>query len=129
MAGLDTTGFDIKRFEDIQADLIASLEAELGPIDTSADSVGGVLVGTISKSLADLWELSESVYNAFYPASASGVSLDNVCDLSGIQRLAATKSTGDVQVKGDVGTVLAVGRVVSTAETGNRFTNDSALTI
>lgn len=129
MAGITTTGFEAKTLDTIRTELIQAIEAEIGQIDASADSAAGVIIGAVSKGHADLWEGLQAVYNSFYPSSASGVSLDNVADLSGIQRLAATKTTGNVQVKGDIGTVLSAGRVVSAELTGNRFTNDNPLTI
>ena len=129
MAGIESTGFVTKNLDTLRTELINQIESELGAIDSSADSVTGVYVGAVAKGLTDLWELMQAVYNAFYPNSASGVSLDNVVSLNGIARLAATRSTGDVQVKGDAGTVLSAGRVVSAAVSGARFTNENPLTI
>lgn len=127
--GITDTGFVLKRLEDIKTELEAEYQANYGPIDINADSVLGVIIGVESKALADLWEGLQAVYNSLYPASASGVSLDNVSDLTGLARLSATKSEGVIQATGDNGTVLPVARVVSVTGTEDKFETTNAVTI
>lgn len=119
--GITPQGFNLKRLEDIRLELIEQLQAELGSIDTSPESVLGVLVGIIAKGLADLWEGQESTYNSLYPSTADGISLDNVADFTGVRRLAATKTTGIIQCFGDIGTPISAGLVVSIENVGDRF--------
>lgn len=120
--GITPEGFVRKRLEDIRLELISQFEAEFGAIDVSAGSVFGVFIGIMAKEFADEWELLEAVYYSLYPSSADGTSLDNVGDLTGIQRLAATQTIGVVQAYGDLGTPLTIGNVISIINTGDRFT-------
>ncbi len=116
MTGLATTGFSLKRLEDIKADYETALQDILGPIDTDPDSNFGQIIGVLSRSDANLWEQLEAVYNSQYRNSASGISLDGVGQLTGANRLEPLKSTVTAQVTGDQGTLLSTGKVVSTAE-------------
>lgn len=119
--GITPQGFNRKRLEDIRLELIEQYEAEFGAIDTSAESVFGVIIGVQAKALADLWEGQESTYNSLYPSTADGVSLDNVADLTGVKRLGATQTIGTIQCFGDLGTPISIGRVVSIEQTEDRF--------
>ncbi len=120
--GITPQGFNRKRLEDIRLELIEQYEAEFGAIDVSTESVLGVMIGVQAKALADLWEGLESAYNSLYPSTADGISLDNVADFTGVQRLGATQTIGVIQSFGDLGTSISIGRVISIAQTGDRFT-------
>lgn len=128
MSGLETTGFDLKRLEDIKLDYETSLQDIFGPIDIDPDSNFGQLIGVLSRSDANLWELLEAVYGSQYRSSSSGVSLDGVGELIGVIRLQPLKSDVTAQVTGDQGTILNAGRIVSTTE-GIRFISISINTI
>ncbi len=128
MSGLEVTGFDLKRLEEIKLDYETSLQDILGPIDIDPDSNFGQLIGVLSRSDANLWELLEAIYNSQYRSSSSGVSLDGVGELIGVIRLQPLKSTVTAQVTGDQGTPLAVGRIVSTTE-NIRFISTDITTI
>lgn len=120
--GITPEGFKRKRLEDIRLELISQFEAEFGAIDVSAGSVFGVFIGIMAKEFADEWELLEAVYFSLYPSSADGTSLDNVGDLTGVKRLAATQTQGVIQAFGDLGTPLTIGNVISIVNAGDRFT-------
>lgn len=128
--GITPQGFVRKRLEDIRLELISQFESEFGAIDVSPSSVFGVIIGIMAKEFADEWELAEAVYYSLYPASADGISLDNVGDLTGISRLGATQTLGIIQATGIIGTAINIGSVVSTENAGDRFTisNNEAIT-
>jgi uncharacterized phage protein gp47/JayE len=91
--GLDETGLNIKTLADIKSEIEESLRALFGPqINLQPQSNFGQLVGIFSEREALLWELLEDIYNSQYPASASGVSLDNVLDLIALIRLGVSSS-------------------------------------
>ena len=104
--GVNTTGFNLKRFEDIKLEIETTLRESFGEIDTDADSVFGQIIGVFSRALAEIWEQSENIYNSMYPSTAEGISLDNSCSYVGIKRLAATASTAIVHLKATNGTVV-----------------------
>lgn len=130
MAGLDSAGFTPKTLEEIKEDIETSLKASFGPqINLLATSVFGQLVGLLSNLNAEEWEVLEEVYNSQYPDTASGVALDNVCAITGVTRLPATKSTVLLTVDLDAATTLPAGRVVSVADSpASRFVTTEEVT-
>ncbi len=127
--GLTSLGFRLKRLEDLKTELEGQFKSEFGDINIGNDSVAGKLIGIIAKLEADIWELQNEVYDSQYPNSAQGIGLDNVADLIGIRRLAATKSLVTASVFGIEGTVLPSGRIIEVTLTGSQFTSLGATTI
>jgi uncharacterized phage protein gp47/JayE len=103
--GLNLEGFNRKRLTDIKASLEADMIEQFGDITVSPDSVFGQVIGVVSKPVDELWQELEAVYYSQY-ASAEGVSLDNVLDLTGSVRLAATRSFVVASLFGDEGTIV-----------------------
>lgn len=127
--GLNNNGFTIKRETDIITELETAFKAAFGEINTNADSVFGQIIGVFSKPLAELWELSEAVYLSQYPASAEGLSLDGVAQLTGILRLGPTKTVVTGVLLGDQGTVVPAGSLASIQDTENIFQSTENKTI
>ncbi len=113
--GLSSAGFSRKRIEDIKLEIEAELKTKFGPyINLLPQSVFGQLVGLYSERESLLWEAMEDVYNSQYPDTAEGASLDNVAALSGIVRLAATKSVVKNQLLfGTAATLVPAGTILS----------------
>jgi hypothetical protein len=127
--GLSTTGFTLKRLQDIKADLEEALRSVFGDIDVSPDSVAGQQIGVLSKPLADLWEQGEVVYNSQFPETADGVALDDAVTLTGITRNPATYSTGVIALKGSEGAVVNANTQYAVEETGSVFSQAQSTTI
>lgn len=121
--GLTPSGFKRKRQEDILNDLRQAVVEELGPVNTNPDSTIGQLLGVISQPISDLWQEAENVYHSQYVASAEEVSLDNVVDLVGVQRLAATKTRVTAILSGNQGVNIPTGTQIRAQESGELFTN------
>jgi len=128
MAGLTTTGLEIKRLSQIREDLrkeataiFSDLVTEDEVLDTSDASTVGRLIGLVTPSEADLWETLQQVYSSFDPNSASGIALDNLVSLSGIVRRGATNSTARLLLVGAFNTTISAGSLVSSSFTNNRF--------
>lgn len=118
---LTVTGYDPKRLEDVISDLNEAMRSEFGQsMNLGADTPEGKLVGIFGAALTDLWERSEAIYQASYPAGASGVSLDRLAELTGINRRDATRSTGTAYLYGTGATVPA-GSLVSVEDVGDQF--------
>lgn len=111
MSGLSLTGFQPKLLADVKTEIENSLLSQLGPsINLVAPGLLAVLVGIIAERESLIWSLAEDVYNSQYPDTASGVSLDNVAAITGINRLAATPTTlTELFLFGTVGTVVPAG--------------------
>lgn len=92
--GLSPTGFKRKRIPEVISSINARIADTLGkPIQTSANSVLGQIVGVFAFEIADEWEQLENAYNAMYPSTAQGTSLSNAAGLAGIQQIEAEYTT------------------------------------
>lgn len=112
--GLTETGFVKKRQPVIKTELETAFRTIFGSeINLLATSVLGQLIGVFSEREALIWELAEELYNAAFPDTATGVSLDNAAALTGATRLAATFSTVTARVVGTLGTYVPTGLVFS----------------
>ena len=122
--GLTEKGFKPKRLADVVAGVNSRIADQLGiQIETGANSVFGQIIGVFSYEIADLWEQAGLVYNAMYPHTASGVSLDNAAALSGITPIAAEKTTVICTCYGTQGTQIPYGAQISSATNSNILFN------
>ena len=116
--GITSTGFKLKRFDDIEQETRDAFINEFGPqINLDGRSPLGQIKGVMDERLYLLWEALQSVYDSQYPASAEGVTLDNVASITGTTRLSATKSFVTARIFGDLGTEIPGGFIASV--TGN----------
>lgn len=129
MAGLSDQGLEIlslvdvinnlkQRAREIYADQVASGDV----VNTDDNSALGRLIGVVSPSAADLWELSQQVYDAFNPNASTGVALDNLVQHSGISRLTPSYTTADCMFSGNNGVLVSAGSVVKAQVSGKEFT-------
>lgn len=130
MAGLTTSGFEIKRLTEIAEEIKENLRSEFGAtITTSSNSVFGRLAGIMAKPIAELWELAQAVYSSQYPNTASGIALDNIMAFTGIVRRAASESTAWVAFNGTRNTVIQIGSIVEHESTLKRFATTEEITL
>ena len=134
MNGVTPYGFVKMRLPEIRQAIAADLKNRLMAagldvnIETRPDSVLGMLIDTFAEREAALWENAEAVYNAMYPQTAAGVSLDRAVSLAGVSRLAAQKAYTRLIFWGAKGTVVPKGAQAS-AENGSLWTTDEAVSI
>lgn len=134
MNGVTPYGFVKMRLPEIRQAIAADLKNRLvaagldGNIETRPDSVLGILIDTFAEREAALWENAEAVYNAMYPQTAVGVSLDRAVSLAGVSRLAAQKAYTRLIFWGAKGTVVPKGAQAS-AENGSLWAMDEAVSI
>jgi hypothetical protein len=134
MNGVTPYGFVKMRLPEIRQAIAADLKNRLmaagldGNIETRPDSVLGMLIDTFAEREAALWENAEAVYNAMYPQTAAGVSLDRAVSLAGVSRLAAQKAYTRLIFWGAKGTVVPKGAQAS-AENGSLWATDEAVSI
>lgn len=115
MAGLSSTGFELKRFEQILADLRTAAEQEFSDVVPAGDAVDtgdnttlGRMIAVVTPSLTDLWQVSQQVYDAFNPATASGIALDNMVALSGISRFGSRETHAQCLFEGSNGSFVGL---------------------
>ncbi len=109
MAGLTSTGFEIKTTEELREELADELKAELGNVNTQADSILGIIIGVVAGRLGSLWELGQSLYRAFDPDTSTGDALDGLAALTGTTRAGASPSTLVAAVDLDADVTLPAG--------------------
>lgn len=97
--GVTDNGFNLKRFEDIKADLQSAYSAAFGDIRLDDESNFGQLINVQGETLALLWEAVQESYFSKYPSSANGVALDWAVELNNIKRLPATGTNVNVGIE------------------------------
>ncbi len=127
MAGLTDQGYEVKRLEEILSDFrkrAAEIFSDVVPpgdtVDTGDNTALGRLIAIASSPAADLWEATQQVYDAFNPATASGIALDNMVAFSGISRFGARATVAQCVFEGNFGGYvgqLAKARSLSTQKT------------
>lgn len=127
--GLTTSGLRIKTLFEILNELEIDLKSSLGEefvMDPENDDFAK-LVSIFAEREALLWELNQAVNDSQIPSEAEGTNLDDVCELTGITRLAATKSQctvadgNPVTCTGTPATPIPVGSIVSVEGTEAKF--------
>ncbi|MEB7886293.1 baseplate J/gp47 family protein [Serratia fonticola] len=75
------------------------------------DSKDGQMLSIFALAMHDANNSAIAVYNSFSPATAQGRALESNVKINGIKKSAASRSTVDVRVTGQVGTIIANGIV------------------
>lgn len=130
MAGLTTAGLTIKRLSDLiteyKDDLVTKVDAGA---NTDDDSSLVKLGGIVLRPVSNVWEAVLQVFDSGDITKATGRSLDNLGQLVGVLRKAATFSTGEVTITGDAGATIPSGTVVRVSTTDARFVTTSDLVL
>jgi len=125
---LTVAGFERPRLTEIKADLDAKVTAVLGPVNTSADSVTGQILGIFAAAMDDVWEAAQDTYDSMYPATAEGTSLDGAVSYVGLERLAAAPTSAIAMCYGTESTYVPAGSIVRSIG-GVQFVSDYDLII
>lgn len=127
--GVVSTGFKQKLVDDVLTEIVSDEKAAFGAgINVLATSVLGQINTIFASKIAELWELGAAVYNSQYPDVATGLSLDNIASITGVARLAATRSTATLSLNLQPGATVPLGSAVSVGLLGARFTTLAAAT-
>lgn len=136
MAGLSSAGFSLKKLTDVISELKANAESEFASlvspgdiVNTSDTAILGRWIKTVAAPIADLWQVAEDVYNAFDINQATGVALDNITMLGGVDRKIASASTVNMVCYGTYGTTIVADSLIKSASTGKVFATDSEITL
>lgn len=113
--GVTDKGFVLKRMDTIMEEIHTDLTEGFG-YDTRPyrPSFLDVIVTTFAGQVADLWETAQDSYYAKYPATATGLNLDNAVQYGGIRRAANRRSAYPLHCSGKDGTVVRENAVVAT---------------
>lgn len=113
--GVTDKGFVLKRLDTIMEEIHEDLTEAYG-FDTrlTKPSFLDTLITTFSYQIADLWETAQNSYYAKYPATATGVNLDNAVQYGGIRRESNKQTSYRLHCTGDDGTTVREDAVVAT---------------
>lgn len=106
---LTEQGFERPRLPEIKADYDQRFTDALGPVNTQPDAVVGQVIGIFSAALDDAYEALQNTYDAMYPATAEGASLDGSVSFVGLERLGATPTTVLAMCYGAESTLVPAG--------------------
>lgn len=113
--GVTDKGFVIKRLDTIMEEIHTGLTEKFG-FDTrlTKPSFLDTLVTTFSYQISELWETAQNDYYSKYPATATGVNLDNSVQYGGIRRAKNKQTTYPLHCTGDDGTYVRENAIVAT---------------
>ena len=112
---LTENGFERPRLPEIKTTYDGLFTDALGPLNTNPDAVIGQIIGIFSAALDDANEALQNTYDAMYPATATGASLDGAVSYVGLSRLAATATIVTAAAYGTEGTVIPAGSAARTS--------------
>jgi uncharacterized phage protein gp47/JayE len=116
MAGLTDDGLEVKTLTEVLSEIESDEKARINEsLDLSSETPLGQVNVIVSDQIDQAWQALAATYAAQFRASATGASLDAIGELTGCERLAATKTTVTAVGYGTAGTVLSAGRVCSIA--------------
>jgi uncharacterized phage protein gp47/JayE len=127
---LESSGYVPRLVDEVLEDIEDYQRANIDPdLDQQAEEPLGQINGLFAAAIADLDAAILAVWRAAYPESAEGESLDAICALHGVTRLAARPSTVVLTLTGTAATLVPAGRVVTSPTTGVSFTTLDDATI
>jgi uncharacterized phage protein gp47/JayE len=127
---LTSSGFEGESLQEIKTSLETDLkDAFSQDIQLTPQSAFGQFVGVLSEREFDNVELIERVYSSAYLSGASGVELDRLIELAGVERDGGVKSTVELTLSGTPGTIIQVGSASRDPATGTRWIHTASATI
>lgn len=106
MAEITSTGIIGKSLNDYLVELQEKYR-EIDPDwNIDADSPDGQIIGVHAEMLANLDEAVVAAYRSKDPASAIGEALNDIGEISGVNRQAATYSVAPISVTGAIGSII-----------------------
>lgn len=109
---IDAAGLHIPTYEDIRDDLIDYYKSIYGQdCYLEEDAADYQWISVVALRIYDALNSVQLAYNNRAPQTAIGSGLDQIVKMNGIARLAASYSTCEVYLTGEIGTVIANGIV------------------
>lgn len=124
MTGITDSGIIVKTHAEIVASLEQRFKLEFGDAyDTSPESPDGQELQIMAAFIHDQWLLAEQAYHSYNPSVVTGVGLDNLVRLNGIERIhnAPTVVSVSFDATDSLGESIPAGAVVATTD-GLEFT-------
>lgn len=124
--GVTTSGFSLKRFQDIVSDLQAAYIGIYGNPNLAPDSIIGQRIGLEANALSLAWEGLQLAYNAAFPSLSDVGSMPNVMALAGLTMKAATPTELVCNCVFSASGTIPIGALIADVN-GNYFSAVSAI--
>jgi len=121
---LTVEGFSRPTLPEIKTDLDADFIDALGPVNTNPDAVAGQIIGIVAEAVDSINSIMQDVYDAMYPRSAEGVSLDGAVSFVGLSRLDASPTIVTSAAYGNDGDVVLANQLATANGTNFFSTSD-----
>ncbi len=123
--GFDDQGFTAPRAADFITEVESAIDAELvarglPSSDYDHDLVFGVVRDVLATLLGDLSEGLQAIYDAGTPNGATGLHLDDIGSIRGVERNEATASRVEVSLTGTAATSVLTGKLLKDDD-GNQW--------
>lgn len=113
-AGLTTTGFEKRTLEDLLAQVEEEQHSQISnSLDTSSSSPMGQINAVLMKTVSELWDLAQAVYDGGDPDKNEGDAQDAVAAITGTTRIDAAKSYVRETLGLNAGITVPIGSIVS----------------
>lgn len=111
--GITVNGFVMKRLDEIYSSVCSSIKEEIG-VDPSENPQGilNVLTTIFCDQIASLWEDYSNGYEQLFPLTATGIALDRVMEVGGVNRIGKSRTKYALACTGKEGTVIPAGSLV-----------------
>lgn len=125
---LPPEGYVAPRLADVRASLRATARNVFGAgVALDSDSVIGQLVDVHALAIADLYSLTQAVYDALDPGKAEGMSLDALSEIVGVFREPETHSAVVLVITGTPATTIPAGSIYRTPEGARWITQQEVI--
>lgn len=121
---ITSTGFKTKRFPEVLDDIVENLSQNLAvDVNTTSDTVLGVLVNVLASSISEQEDLLAAVVNNLNIDSAEGVFLDRLVGLAGLKRLGQSYTIGTVYPKASANNTVLPSGTQFKDSSSNKYTS------
>ncbi|AZV02135.1 hypothetical protein Arno162_95 [Pectobacterium phage Arno162] len=105
---MTATGLQTLRYAEVLNNVKQSLFSDLSPnLDLSEDSAIGILLSTVCRQIADVYEVASEIYDSGIITKAEDNALDELCIINGTYRNLAKATFGLVEVNGTSGALIS----------------------
>lgn len=114
--GVVETGFIVKRYIDIKADMDSRARANWGEtVVTDTNKPLGKFFDVLAWELDLIWQELDNLYQSIGIDSAEGIALDRLVKYKGLRRYTDSYATGQIQITGTPNTLVAKNFLVGKA--------------
>ena len=130
--GVTKDGWKAKRLSNILDDAGVELAQVTDPQtgnrlnpDFNSDDPAMQIVQVPLNQAGEGWDAAQLAYNQFNPSLAVGPAVDGLLEITGISRLASTKTILNIEMRGTAGATVLAGQTISDVFDSNLFTTST----